>query len=128
VEVCLVLFAVTGGNEEEIQIARQAVRQQIAFYGSTPAYRPVLELHGWGALQRELNRLSKLGRWSEMGELVSDEMLAVFSVDASHAGLGAAVQERYGDLVDRVALYAPYEHQTGHWARLIERFPQVAVA
>jgi probable F420-dependent oxidoreductase len=120
-EVCLVLFTVAGSNEEEIKIARQAVRQEIAFYGSTPTYRAVLELHGWAGLQPELRRLSKLGRWSEMAELVSDDMLAAFSVDASIDGLGAAVKERYGDLVDRVALYAPYDHQAGHWGRLIDR-------
>ncbi len=51
------------------------VRQQIAFYGSTPAYRKVLELHGWGDLQDDLNRMSKEGRWEEMGDLIDDEIL-----------------------------------------------------
>jgi probable F420-dependent oxidoreductase len=120
-EVCLVLFVVTGRNEEEIAQARDAVRQQVAFYGSTPAYRTVLEVHGWGELQSELNRLSKLGRWKEMADLVPDEILAAFSVDATRDDVSAAVQRRYGGLVDRVALYAPYEHRPGHWANLIDR-------
>ena len=55
-------------------------RRQIAFYASTPAYRPVLERHGWGELQTDLNRLSKNGEWRAMGELVDDEMLATFAV------------------------------------------------
>ncbi len=55
--------------------AAKGTREQIAFYGSTPAYRPVLELHGWGDLQGDLNRLSKEGRWEEMGTLIDDEIL-----------------------------------------------------
>ena len=62
--------------------AAKAVRQQIAFYGSTPAYRPVLELHGWGDLQPELNTLSKRGEWVKMGELIDDDMLNAFAVVA----------------------------------------------
>ena len=65
----------TGTNEEEFATAKQAVQQQIAFYGSTPAYRGVLELHGWGDLQPELNRLSKQGEWVKMGELIDDDVL-----------------------------------------------------
>ena len=65
-----------------MEAADQAVRQQIAFYGSTPAYRPVLELHGWGDLQPELNTLSKRGEWVKMGELIDDDMLNAFAVVA----------------------------------------------
>ena len=57
-----------------------ATRKQIAFYGSTPAYRPVLELHGWGDLQTELNTLSKQGEWDEMGRRIDDEVLDAFAV------------------------------------------------
>ena len=126
VEICLVLFVVTGATDEEVEQARDAVRHQIAFYGSTPAYRTVLEVHGWGDLQSELNRLSKLGRWTEMADLVPDEILAAFSVDASRDDVGTAVRQRYGELVDRVALYAPYEHRSGHWAGLIDRMSPAA--
>ena len=86
----------------------------------------MLEVHGWGDLQSELNRLSKLGRWKEMADLVPDEILAAFSVDASRDDVGTAVHQRYGDLVDRVALYAPYEHRPGHWAGLIDRMSPAA--
>src|SRR5437764_636801 len=61
-------FVVTGANEEQIKKAADGTRQQIAFYGSTPAYRTVLELHGWGGLQDDLNKMSKEGKWVEMGE------------------------------------------------------------
>ena len=67
-------FVVTGTDDESTEAADKAVRQQIAFYGSTPAYRPVLELHGWGDLQPELNTLSKRGEWVKMGELIDDDV------------------------------------------------------
>ena len=129
IEVCLVLFAITGDTDEEVADAREAVRRQIAFYGSTPAYRPVLEAHGWDPLQAELNRLSKLGRWDDMAALVPDEMVAALSLDTSVEDAGAVITRRFGDLADRVALYGPYRHRPGHWAGLIERLsPRVAVA
>src|SRR5580692_2093551 len=73
-------FVVTGVDEAGRAAADKAVRQQIAFYGSTPAYRPVLELHGWGDLQTELNTLSKRGEWAEMGRRIDDEILDAFAV------------------------------------------------
>ncbi len=74
------MFVVTGTNDEEMAAAASGTRQQIAFYGSTPAYRAVLELHGWGDLQTELNRLSKQGEWVTMGDLIDDEILDTFAV------------------------------------------------
>lgn len=82
-------------------------RSQIAFYGSTPSYRPVLDLHGWGDLQPELNRLSKRGEWSTMAELVDDEMLATFAVVCSVDEVADRVLARWGGLVDRFSFYTP---------------------
>ena len=79
------LFVVTGANDQEIEAATAGTKQQIAFYGSTPAYRGVLELHGWGDLQDDLNRLSKQGQWVEMGELITDDILEAFAVTGSGA-------------------------------------------
>ena len=73
-------FIVTGPDEESMEVAAKAVREQIAFYASTPAYRPVLELHGWGDLQPELNTLSKRGEWVKMGELIDDDILNAFAI------------------------------------------------
>ena len=84
-EVSGPLFIVTGETEEAMESAATGTRQQIAFYGSTPAYRGVLELHGWGDLHTELNTLSKQGKWVEMGELVDDEVLGTFAVVAEPA-------------------------------------------
>ena len=73
-------MVVTGADEAGFAAAAKAVKTQLAFYGSTPAYRPVLELHGWGDLQTELNTLSKRGAWEAMADLIDDEMLTTFAV------------------------------------------------
>jgi probable F420-dependent oxidoreductase len=116
-------FVVSGTTEEEMAEAARATKQQIAFYGSTPAYRAVLDLHGWGELQSELNRVSKGSdpeRWRRMGELVDDEVLDAFAVTAEPDALGAAVLERWGDAVDRFSFYAPYRHADDLFAPAIE--------
>ena len=114
------LFVVTGTTEEEIATATQGVKQQIAFYGSTPAYRGVLELHGWGDLQTDLNALSKQGSWVQMGELIDDEILRTFAVVAEPEGVGAELKRRYGGIVDRCSFYAPYRTDPARWTRVIE--------
>ena len=114
------LFVVTGTTDEEIATAAQGVKQQIAFYGSTPAYRGVLELHGWGDLQTELNGLSKQGRWVEMGELIDDEILQTFAVVAGPEGVAAELKRRYAGIVDRCSFYAPYRTDPDRWTRVIE--------
>jgi probable F420-dependent oxidoreductase len=111
IAVSLSGLVVTGATEEAMAAADVAVRRQIAFYGSTPAYRAVLELHGWGALGDELNKLSRgrdEERWTAMGALVDDEVLAAFAVVAEPDALGAALVERFGGLVDRFQFYLPY--------------------
>ncbi|MBW2280843.1 MAG: LLM class F420-dependent oxidoreductase [Deltaproteobacteria bacterium] len=112
IEVTCPVFVVTGADEESWSRQREAVTRQIAFYGSTPAYKPVLELHGWGALQGELNRLSKQGKWAEMGTLISDEMLEEFAVVAEPGRVAGELKSRYGDMLDRVvASFDLGEHQ-----------------
>jgi probable F420-dependent oxidoreductase len=113
------MFVVTGRDEAEMAEAAKGVKGQIAFYGSTPAYRPVLELHGWGDLQEELNRLSKEGRWAEMGDLIDDEMLATFAVVAPLDEVAGALKERWGDVLDRLSFYAPYDTDRAQWDGVI---------
>ncbi|MGH8976579.1 MAG: LLM class F420-dependent oxidoreductase [Acidimicrobiia bacterium] len=119
-EVSGPLFVVTGRDEEELARASKGTRQQIAFYGSTPAYRGVLELHGWGDLQTELNTLSKRGEWVQMGELIDDEILGTFAVVAEPEGVGAELKRRYGGVVDRCSFYAPYESDPERWGAVID--------
>ena len=113
------LMIVTGANDEELGRARSAVRSQIAFYGSTPAYRLVLESRGWGALQPELNALSKRGRWVEMAGLVSDEMLEAIAVCAPPSALAAKLRERTRGFADRVSLVAPWTPDPARWSEVI---------
>jgi probable F420-dependent oxidoreductase len=113
------MFIVTGRDESEMATAATAVRQQIAFYGSTPAYRPVLELHGWGDLQDVLNRMSKEGKWQEMGELVDDEMLNAFAVVGPIDSVVTKLRERWDGLLDRLSFYAPYDLEPDELTKLI---------
>ena len=96
-------FLVTGDTEEAMDDARRATRERIAFYASTPAYRPVLELHGWGELQSDLNLLSKQGEWTKMGDLISDDVLDAFAVVAEPDDLPAAINRRIGGIADRTS-------------------------
>ena len=113
------MFVVTGRDEAEMAEAAKGVKGQIAFYGSTPAYRPVLELHGWGDLQDELNRLSKEGRWGEMGDLIDDDMLATFAVVAPLDQVAGALKDRWGDVLHRRSFYAPYDTDRAQWDEVI---------
>jgi probable F420-dependent oxidoreductase len=97
-------FVAAGTTEREIADAVAAVKQQIAFYGSTPAYRKVLELHGWGELQDELHALSKRDGWDQMPALIDDEMLHTFAVVGEPEAVAAELDRRYGDLVQRLTV------------------------
>jgi probable F420-dependent oxidoreductase len=101
------VFVVTGEQESDLQAAAVATRKQIAFYASTPAYRKVLELHGWGDLQDELRRLSLQGEWDTMGTLIDDEILDAFAVVAPVDKLAARLHERCDGAIDRVLLGFP---------------------
>jgi probable F420-dependent oxidoreductase len=119
-EVCGLFFVVTGFDESEREESARAARRQIGFYGSTPAYRPVLELHGWGDLQGELAGLARAGRWTEMDGLISDEMLDTFAIVAPPERVGDALQARFGGLVSRASLYVDYERNPGPWQAIID--------
>lgn len=91
------------GSDEEIEAAVAKIRPQLAFYASTPAYRPVLEFHGWGDLGTELTRLSKAGEWSAMSGLITDDVIDAFAVVAPPDEVGTVVKERYDGVVDRIS-------------------------
>lgn len=112
-------FVVTGTTDDEMRRALVGTRQQIAFYGSTPAYRGVLDLHGWGGLQDELNTLSKQGQWVEMGTLIDDEVLNTFAVVAEPEGIAPELNRRYGDVVQRISFYAPYRSDPDRWRKVL---------
>ena len=105
-EVAAVAMVATGATEEEMAEAIAATRVQVAFYASTPAYRPVLDMHGWGDLQPELRRLSKEGAWQAMGDAVDDEILRTLAVVAEPDAVVPALVERFGGVADRVGFSA----------------------
>ena len=102
-EIAFPLMAVVADTDEQLERGRDAMRPRLAFYGSTPAYKVILDVHGWGDLQPELNRLSKTGDWATMSSLISDEMVDAFSVQGTPDEIGPKVLARYGDLVQRIS-------------------------
>ncbi len=107
-EISCQMILVTGHDEEELVAARNGARAQISFYGSTPAYRPVLECHGRGDLQDELNRMSKEGKWLEMAALIDDDLLEKIAVVAPRDEIAAKVRARCGDWAGRVSLVSHF--------------------
>jgi len=107
VELVTSAFIVTGDGAEAGR-QREAMRAQIAFYASTPTYRPVLEAHGWEEVGERLSVLAREKKWREMPALVTDEMLGAFAVEAGPDELGPALKERYEGFTDRLALYLPF--------------------
>ena len=116
--ISLQALVATGRTEEEMAAAVRGVRDQIAFYGSTPTYHPVLELHGWGELGAELLSLSRserADRWTAMGDLIDNEILSAFAIVAEPDRVGPAIVERFAGLADRFSFYAPYNHTPELW-------------
>jgi probable F420-dependent oxidoreductase len=99
------VFIVTGRTEAEIAAAAGPVRQQIAFYASTPSYAPVLDVHGWDFGAR-LNNMSRRGEWEAMADLITDDVLAEVAIVAPLEEVGSRIRERYGGRLQRVGFYA----------------------
>ncbi|MGW9264992.1 TIGR03617 family F420-dependent LLM class oxidoreductase [Gordonia terrae] len=114
-------LAAAGRSEDEFEVVPEIIvsvgsgldddhastRMLLAFYGSTPAYRPVLEAHGWGDLQPELNTMSKQGRWQEMAGLIDDEMLHTIAACGTPKEVAAHIRDRVDGVSDRICLYQP---------------------
>jgi probable F420-dependent oxidoreductase len=109
-----------GRDEDELEAARLAGRWLLSFYGSTPAYRPVLEVEGWEDLQQELNMLSKSGRWEEMPNMIEDDMLTSLAVVGSPKEVADQVADRFAGEVDRVGFYTPYDISDSTLVELVD--------
>jgi probable F420-dependent oxidoreductase len=103
-EVCGGGFTITAKTEAELAKQREAIRYRVAFYGSTPSYRPVLSLHGWDDLGDQLHQLSVKGRWKDMAAAVSDDVLSAFLIEGTHDQLAARIAQRFEGLTDSVEL------------------------
>jgi probable F420-dependent oxidoreductase len=112
-------ICVTGANEEEYQAADASVRSLLAFYGSTPAYLPALEAIGQEALQPELNRLTREDRWDDMSALIDDELLGRFAVCGEPDTIASGLLARYGDIAQRLNIYAPYSLADASWRGIV---------
>jgi probable F420-dependent oxidoreductase len=106
-------FTCVADTEEGLAEAIRGAKQQIAFYASTPAYRGVLDHHGWGDLQPELTRLSKEGKWEGMGELIDDDMVRTFAAVGDVATVARELRERWAGAATRLSFYTPYRFESG---------------
>ena len=97
-------FVAVAEGDEHLERARAAMRSQVAFYASTPAYLPVLNVHGWGDIQADLYQCSKRGAWAQMADAIDDEMLDTFTIVTTPDALAGEVRARYGGLVDRITV------------------------
>ncbi len=103
VDVSVAAFVAVGSDQSELDAAIQATRKQIAFYGSTPAYASVLELHGWTGVHEQLNAGSRRGEWDAMADLITDEMLAEFACIGTPAEVATQLRERFSGIATRLA-------------------------
>ena len=119
-EITAPAFVVAHDTEEGIAEGVQFIKQQIAFYGSTPAYRPVLDLHGWGDLQDELNAMTKRGEWDKLANLIDDEVVKTFAVVGTPEEAIAEIKKRYGDVATRITLALPPDRDVERWSALFD--------
>jgi probable F420-dependent oxidoreductase len=125
-ELSVPAFVAASDNEDELQAGMQMIRGQIAFYGSTPAYRPVLELHGWEALHEELHALTKRDAWDQLADVIDDEVLHTFAIIGTPDEAAVELQRRYRDVATQVSLPMPETFDAGRWAPLFDRLRAVS--
>ncbi len=115
---CQAMIA-AGDTDEELKVAMNGARAQVSFYASTPAYRGVLECHGMGDLQNELNEISKRGGWLEMAGRIPDELIERIAIVGSKECVAAELRARYGEFADRVSLISPFSAGPEAWSGVV---------
>ncbi len=119
VEVVCVTIVVTGRTEAEFDRSREAVRAQLAFYGTTPAYLPVFELHGYGDLHPELKRMARQDRWPEMAALIDDELIETIAVVGEPRAIAPKIIERLDGISHSVSLVNNRAPDAEHFAEVV---------
>jgi probable F420-dependent oxidoreductase len=120
-EIVVEAIMAVGETDEQVEAAGKGVRGLLSFYGSTPSYKPVLDVEGWGELQPELNAMSKRGEWAAMPGLITDQMVDTIAVRGRPAEAAAELVRRFGGHADRVCLYFPgYEMSDERLGRLVD--------
>jgi probable F420-dependent oxidoreductase len=126
VEVLWVVNVVTWHDDASREEAMLSIRGQFGFYGSTPAYRPTLALHGYEDLQPELNQLSKQGRWLEMAQLFPEELLGELAVIAPREELAERIAARVADITDSVGLVNSRNPDPTHFVDVVGQLRALA--
>ena len=122
IEVMCATLVVTADTEEALAASKLAARKQLAFYGSTPAYLPTLAVHGWDEVHRELNRLSKEGRWDDMTTLIGDDILNEIAVVGERHEIAGKLKARLNGIADSVSLPHNRCPDPAHWADVVRAF------
>jgi probable F420-dependent oxidoreductase len=122
IQLATSVFVITGESTQAIEEQREKMRAQAAFYASTPTYRTILEVHGWEDVGEKLSDLAKNKNWDDMPNLITDEMLRTFAVEAAPDEVGLALKERYEGLIERVSLYLPFVpgEKDDFWREMVE--------
>ena len=120
-EIVVEAIMAVGETDEQLAAASKGVRGLLSFYGSTPSYKPVLDVEGWGDVQPELNAMSKRGEWANMPELITDRMVETISIFGTPAQAAKELVQRFGEHAQRACLYFPgYEMSDERLARLVD--------
>ena len=116
IAVSVTAFVATSPEEESF------ARMQISFYASTPSYRPVMDLHGWGETAEKLSGFAAKGEWAEMPMLITDEMLNEFCLMTTQKNLADDLKKRYDGIADRLTLYTPFvPNEKDEWWKELAR-------
>jgi probable F420-dependent oxidoreductase len=123
-EVMCATLVVTADTEEEFEESKLAARKQLAFYGSTPAYKPTLDCHGWGDVHHELNAMSKQGRWDEMTHLITDQILESIAVVGERNEIAKRLTARLDGIADSVSITHNRCPDPAHWADVVKQLKE----
>jgi probable F420-dependent oxidoreductase len=113
------VFVATGRDEAEINVNAQPIRNRLGFYGSTPAYRAVLEHEGWDELGAELRQLVRAGRWAELGAPITDDVLAELAIVEPIDRVAEAIVTRFSGVVDRLSFNVPFQSEPEEWSDIL---------
>jgi hypothetical protein len=113
-------FVIVARTDEELRVATQATKKQMAFYGSTPAYAPVLELHGYGEVHEQLNAMSKRGEWDAMAHVIPDAFLEELCIIGEPHEIATKMHQRYDGLLDRLSFNTMYKSDPEIWPPIVK--------
>ena len=105
IQISCNVFAAIGKNSQEIEEAKNFIKDTIAFYASTPTYRPVFELHGWAEQAKKLSEYARQGKWAEMRSVIDDEIFEAFAITGSILEAAYELKKKYKGIADRISFY-----------------------